>query len=212
MKVGIIFDLDGTLWNAAAPITECWNKILAKHKIDLRLTTKDLMNQMGKVLEDIADDLLPDIEQEKRYSILRECCEYENEYLALYGATLYNGVEEVFKELSENYSVYIVSNCQKGYIETFMKYYDLEKYVSDTENAGNTGLLKANNIKLVMDRNRLDKAFYVGDTLGDMKSTDKAGAEFIHAAYGFGTVPKDRYAVSDIKELPLLINKLLKKD
>lgn len=71
---------------------------------------------------------------------------------------------------------------------------------------------KDENIRLVIKRNHLDKAFYVGDTLGDMESADKAGIPFIHAAYGFGTVPADRMKINNIKELPEFIDDLLSKD
>lgn len=82
MKIGIIFDLDGTLWNATKQIAESWNVVFERYDdIDLRLTTKELEQQMGKLMETIADNLLPNIPVERRYKILQECCEYENEYL-----------------------------------------------------------------------------------------------------------------------------------
>ena len=116
------------------------------------------------------------------------------------------------EELNKKYNVFIVSNCQEGYLRTFLEYYDFNKYVLDYEEAGRTGMPKDENIRLVIKRNHLDKAFYVGDTLGDMESTDKAGIPFIHAAYGFGTVPADRMKINNIKELPEFIDDLLSKD
>ena len=121
-------------------------------------------------------------------------------------------LKTVFKELNKKYNVFIVSNCQEGYLRTFLEYYDFNKYVLDYEEAGRTGMPKDENIRLVIKRNHLDKAFYVGDTLGDMESTDKAGIPFIHAAYGFGTVPADRMKINNIKELPEFIDDLLSKD
>ena len=117
-----------------------------------------------------------------------------------------------FLKLNKKYNVFIVSNCQEGYLRTFLEYYDFNKYVLDYEEAGRTGMPKDENIRLVIKRNHLDKAFYVGDTLGDMESTDKAGIPFIHAAYGFGTVPADRMKINNIKELPEFIDDLLSKD
>ena len=84
MKTGIIFDLDGTLWNATKQIAESWNVVFERYDdIDLRLTTKELEQQMGKLMETIADDLLPNIPVERRYKILQECCDYENDYLLI---------------------------------------------------------------------------------------------------------------------------------
>ena len=148
----------------------------------------------------------------RTFEIFEECLSYENEYLLKNGANVYDGVEDVFKELNKKYNVFIVSNCQEGYLRTFLEYYDFNKYVLDYEEAGRTGMPKDENIRLVIKRNHLDKAFYVGDTLGDMESTDKAGIPFIHAAYGFGTVPADRMKINNIKELPEFIDDLLSKD
>lgn len=54
--------------------------------------------------------------------VIKECCEYENEYLGEYGATLYDKLEDTLKELSKNHKLFIVSNCQDGYIECFLKH------------------------------------------------------------------------------------------
>lgn len=212
MKTGIIFDLDGTLWNATKQIAESWNVVFERYDdIDLRLTTKELEQQMGKLMETIADNLLPNIPVERRYKILQECCEYENEYLLTHSGVLYTDIKDIFKKLNEKYSVYIVSNCQAGYIEAFLKVTDLGKYVTDFENPGRTGKPKSDNIRLVIERNNLDKAFYVGDTQGDFDATMAAGIPFIFAAYGFGNIDGDEEKIQGLNELPDLIDKLVEK-
>ena len=212
-NVGIIFDMDGTLWDSTENITKAWNEVLVKYGYgQLKLTVEQVSKEMGKLMRDIADSLFKDIPENIRYEIFEECLSYENEYLFKNGANVYDGVEDVFKELNKKYNVFIVSNCQEGYLRTFLEYYDFNKYVLDYEEAGRTGMPKDENIRLVIKRNHLDKAFYVGDTLGDMESADKAGIPFIHAAYGFGTVPADRMKINNIKELPEFIDDLLSKD
>ena len=106
------------------------------------------------------------------------------------------------------YSLYIVSNCQNGYIQLFLRVNKLEAYFADIECQGRTGRPKADNIALVVERNALDKAFYVGDTLLDMQSADGAGVPFIHAAYGFGKPDRDTYRISSIAELTELMDKI----
>lgn len=211
MKVGIIFDLDGTLWDATQNMTDSWNDVLQKRGYDVRLTREQVLKEMGKTMEPIADSLFSMIEVPERYDLLQECLEYGNEYLAEHGGILYDGVEQVFERLNEKYQVIIVSNGQLDYVKTFIEYFDFGKYISDYEEAGRTGKPKADNIKLVIERNNLDQAFYVGDTLGDMKSTDEAGIFFIHAAYGFGTVPADRMKIDRIIDLPDFIDSLIEK-
>ena len=62
---------------------------------------------------------------------------------------------------------------------------------------------------LVGDRNHPEKAVYVGDTDGDYRSTMEAGLPFIHAAYGYGTVPEGTPKIDDISELPEIVRQVL---
>ena len=80
---------------------------------------------------------------------------------------------------------------------------------TDTENPGVTGMPKGENIKLVAERNDIDNIIYVGDTNGDYQATKIAGGTFIHAAYGFGKPEDETHRISDISELPELLNKIV---
>ena len=45
---------------------------------------------------------------------------------------------------------------------------------------------KAQNIRLICDRNGLKAPVYVGDTVWDAEACEAAGVPFIYASYGFG--------------------------
>jgi phosphoglycolate phosphatase len=123
--------------------------------------------------------------------IMYACADYENGYLREHGGRLFDGLEETLAELSKNHRLFIVSNCQAGYIECFLDYYGLWKYFTATKCWGDNQLTKGDNIKLIMKENDIVAGAYVGDVQGDCDSTYYAGAKFIYAAYGFGNV--DRY-------------------
>ena len=57
-------------------------------------------------------------------------------------------------------------------------------------------------------RNSLDKAWYVGDIQGDYDATVKAGLDFIHAAYGFGTIAQTVPELEQFSDLPELMETL----
>ena len=107
----------------------------------------------------------------------------EIEHVAKVGGILFEGLEETLEYLSGKYKLYIVSNCQKGYIEAFLEFHKLGKYFVDRENAENTGLSKGKNIRLVMARNGLENTVYVGDTIGDQNAAKEAEEKLaIHRA------------------------------
>lgn len=209
MKQGIIFDMDGTLWDAGISIAEAWNIVIKRRGLDMENMTADHIHGiMGKTIDGIADALFGAYSKEERMDITRECLEYENVYLAEHGGELFEHLEEVLKELSKQYPLYIVSNCEKGYIEGFLKYYGFGKYFKDFESHGNTMLSKGQNIKLVAERNGLSDVVYIGDIQSDYNASREAGVQFIHASYGFGTIDEDVMAISCIAQLPDAIRKI----
>ncbi|CQR46624.1 Phosphoglycolate phosphatase [Paraliobacillus sp. PM-2] len=197
----IIFDLDGTLWDSRDTVVFAWNHVLNQYEIDKEITKDDLKQTMGLPFQELGKRLLPSIGKEVAEKVLNESCEVENSYLSKQGGQLYDGVENVLKALAKKYKLYIVSNCQDGYIEAFYQYHDLGKYFSDYENPGRTGLSKGDNIKLIIERNQLNHPVYVGDTNGDQKAAEYAGIPFVYARYGFGEVSRYDHVIDRFDEL-----------
>ena len=67
---------------------------------------------------------------------------------------------------------------------------------------------KGENNKLIMQRNGVTRAVYVGDTSGDEQSARVAGIPFVFAAYGFGEAIAPDYTVNAFTELPALMAKI----
>ena len=201
MKRGIIFDLDGTLWDSSENVVKSWNIVLEKLDLDYRVDLSMMHQMMGHTMDDIAAMLFVREEKERGIELLAKCTDYENEYLREHGGILYEGLEETLACLKKDHFLGIVSNCQSGYIEAFLDHHRLNAYFDDFECFGNNLLEKGDNIRLVVERNHLDEAVYVGDTTGDYTAAQDAGIPFIHAAYGFGTVPAGTPRIRDIKDL-----------
>lgn len=206
MKTGLIFDMDGTLWDSSANVAASWTETVKSLGYDRApITQKDIMNVMGLTMDRIADIIFSDLPKEERMDLLEKCGNSENEYLSSHGGILYPGIEDTLKILKENYHLYIVSNCQSGYIEAFLGYYDLGKYFDDIECYGNNLRSKGDNIALIAGRNSLDTAWYVGDIQGDYDSAMQAGTGFIHAAYGFGSINSPVPELTQFADLPALM-------
>src|SRR5699024_11748956 len=121
------------------------------------------------------------------------------------GDVYYKVYESTLTTLIRKYDLYIVSNCQAGYIESFYAYHQLGNYFKDEENPGRTGLSKGENIKLVIERNKLRNPVYIGDTAGDQTAAAYAEIPFIFADYGFGQVETYDGKINQLEELPSLI-------
>ncbi len=213
MKKGLIFDMDGTLWDSSENVAASWTEKIRELKYDLPdITQKDIMGVMGLTMDKIADILFSSLSKDERMELLNLCCENENEYLRKHGGNLYPDLEKTLIRLKENYHLYIVSNCQSGYIEAFLDYYGFGKYFDDIECYGNNLFEKGDNIALIVKRNNLDKAWYIGDIQGDYDATMKAGLDFIHAAYGFGKIEQSVPKLEKFSDLPELIETLSGKN
>lgn len=206
----IIFDLDGTLWDATAGITAAWQEIIDSENIAVTLTQDDVKDCMGLPMNEIFLRLIPNIGDDLRVIMQKKCQQHENEYLAQNSGVLYPNVEHTLIRLkNDGYDLYIVTNSQDGYVEAFFDSTGLKRYFTDYEMFGRTGLLKAENILLVMSRNRIDKAVYVGDAQGDCDSSKIAKIPFVFAKYGFGRVADYEYGIDSFDKLTEIIGKIL---
>ena len=209
MKKGIIFDMDGTLWDSSENVAKSWTEVIRSSGYGLPdVTQKDIMGVMGLTMDRIADRLFGKLPEDERMELLKKCCDCENEYLLRHGGVLYPELENTFIRLKKKYHLYIVSNCQTGYIETFLEHYGFGRYFDDIECYGNNLKEKGDNIALTASRNSLDKAWYVGDIQGDYDAAVKAGLDFIHAAYGFGTIAQTVPELEQFSDLPELMETL----
>ena len=209
MKKGIIFDMDGTLWDSSENVAISWTEKVRELGYDFPdITQQDVMGVMGLTMDRIADKLFGSLPLEERRELLDRCCDNEEQYLLRHGGVLYPDLEKTLIRLKKKYHLYIVSNCQSGYIETFLEHYGFGKHFDDIECYGNNLKGKGDNIALIVSRNGLDKAWYVGDIQGDYDSTMEAGIDFIHSAYGFGTIDHPVPELERFSDLPELMKKL----
>ncbi len=199
---GIIFDVDGTLWDSTEQIAQVWTRAVRENtELDVKVSPETLRGLFGKTMTEISRSLFPSLSKKEQERIMEACYAYENDYLETHPGVIYEGVAETFEALSEKTSLYIVSNCQCGYIEVFLRAAGLEHCVKDHLCFGETSVSKGRTIRQLMERNHLENAVYVGDTLGDADACREAEIPFIFAEYGFGDVPDAGLRIQKISDL-----------
>ncbi|MCR4790131.1 MAG: HAD family hydrolase [Treponemataceae bacterium] len=199
----VILDIDGTIWNTTAIVAEAWNKAIEESGFPLdKVTDKILQGEFGRTMDVIAMDLWPDLNDSDRAELLKKACHYEDLAVEENQENItYPNVVSTVKKLSERVDFYVVSNCQKGYIELMLKKTGLESFVKDHVCFGDNGFTKGQNVKLIVERNKMKKPVYIGDTQGDCDACKEAGIPFIYVKYGFGQADSKFAELSDFSQL-----------
>ena len=167
---GIIFDIDGTLWDSTDSVAASWNRAIRENtSLDLTLDAGILSGLFGNLRD--------------------------------HPGVVYDGVADTIRKLYEKYPLFIVSNCQLGYIEVTMKGAGIESFIKDHLCFGETQVSKGETLLMLMERNNLKSPVYVGDTQGDADACRFAGIPFIFAEYGFGDVPDAETRIRSFLEL-----------
>ncbi len=84
MEKGIIFDMDGTLWDSSENVARSWDKVIQKEAGGLRrITREDIKRVMGHTMTEIAQMLFPMLDLKEAgvawqkmstFGNMAECC------------------------------------------------------------------------------------------------------------------------------------------
>lgn len=206
----LIFDMDGTLWDAVNSYATIWNSTLDEVGIEHAAVTREqLLSLMGSYLDDILAKLIPDLKQ--RDSLLEKVMINEAQMMPTLGGTLYPGVKDIIPQLAKRYKLFMVSNCGAEGLQNFVRYNNLESYFTDLLSHGGTGKSKTENIRSLIERYDLESPVYVGDTQSDADSARKADVPMIWTAYGFGAVTDPDATINNFSEIETAIDEINNK-
>jgi len=183
----IIFDLDGTLWDAVDTYVASWNEGYKLENINKIISRKDIDYMMGWEKSKVLSHMLPDYDEEIREKIFKTINKVRAELIPKMGGILYAGVKEGLIKLSKEYRLFIVSNCPENLIVQFMNWAGVVNFITDEMAFGVNSMSKHHNIKLLIEKYDLENSIYVGDTDSDSVESRKAGLPFVFLAGGFGS-------------------------
>lgn len=182
----LIFDMDGTLWDAVDTYARIWNEVFLRAGREVHITRESLIGNIGIPIPRILANLFPDIESDEAARFSAELAREEPALLARYGGTPYPGVVEGLERLSHKYKLFLVSNCDSHTLPVFMNCIGITPYITEGVAFGNTHRPKGDNMLLLKEKYRLQQPLYMGDIEADGLETHRVGLPFVYARYGFG--------------------------
>lgn len=202
----VIFDVDGTLWDARKVICMSWQAAIKENtKLPVDFDFISLGKLFGKTMDDIFYTLYPEITREELEKIVPLLYKYEHSYLRKYKPAPYEGTKETLEYLRSKYPLFVVTNAQKGYVEVLYEATGIGEYFTDHLCYGDTLQPKDFTMREIVRRHNLSAPVYIGDTQGDAEACKKAGVPMIFAAYGLGSVENPWLRIESIGELKKIL-------
>ncbi|MBR2891822.1 MAG: HAD family hydrolase [Bacilli bacterium] len=209
MIKNVIFDLDGTLWQTKQSYIYAYEKLCEKYNKTPIKGFEEVINYMGVKVDILLRDLFPEIVDQS--NIINEALNYSIEYIMKYPeGTCFPDVYSTLKGLSENYNIYIISNCLKEYVETFMNISNTSSFIKGfyTIEKGE----KADHLKNITN-NFTEKSLFVGDDIEDYNQiSDHSCVYFVYASYGYKDCDEYDYKINCLEELSTVLQKIIRKE
>jgi phosphoglycolate phosphatase len=196
----LIFDIDGTLWNASPASAKGWNLGLAKLGIDRKVSSEQIERVAGNPYEKCVDILLPGLRA--RYSALLDTLnDCEIEAVKSDGGEFFDGVMEGITQLASEHKIFLVSNCQEWYLNLFLDFSGFRSMLAGFDCHGMSGLPKNEMLSRIKNNHSLDNPVYIGDTASDETAAKLANIAFVYVSWGFGRPEGEPKTVHSFTEL-----------
>ncbi len=209
MSYAVIFDVDGTLWDSREQVIEGWNQT----KIDLvgyplQADFEEASSWFGRPMNELTRLLFPEFDEEKAADYGKQCFDGELVYLRTHPGIVFDGIREMLSDLAKDHPLYIVSNCQCGYIEILLESSGLSEFFSGHLCFEDTYLPKSGTIRQLMQQHGIEHAVYVGDTQGDCDACRDAEVPFVFVEYGFGSVSANCPHAKTVADIPQIVRSI----
>ena len=197
----LIFDMDGTLWDAVDSYCAVWNRTIDEFGLPVgHVDRPGLQKLVGVPIADIFTGIIGKIPDEEAF--IKALAANEASMMPSLGGRLYPGVRTTLEELSKTKKLFMVSNCEASGLPNFFAYTGLGDLFTGGLSYGETRADKDLNIHRLIEEYDLKNPLYVGDTESDCLFSHLAGVPFAWASYGFGkNVSSADYVLNSFEDL-----------
>ena len=192
----VIFDWDGTLADSMDMCVAGIAGALARMGLP-EAPRERMMACNGPLYEDSAQ--IMGIAPARRQEFLRLRTECENAAIPTH-QKLFPGIREMLAVLKEQAALAIASNGRPEYLTDSLRLLGLEGVFTDVQGRC-PGKVKADLIRMLLDRIPHSGACVVGDALGDLRSAHACGLPALFVSYGYHQ-PDDWKEADRIAEKP----------
>lgn len=185
----ILFDLDGTISNSEAGITNCIRYVLDFWGIE-QPPQEDLLCFIGPPLKEQFQKIYGFDEEKALQSVAKYRERYDKE--GIFECELYPGVKELIIALKEKgYQIALASSKPKTACERIIEHFQLDAYFDGIYGATLDGRIstKEQVLENLFEETGMkrEETVLIGDTRFDVSGAKQAGILCIGITYGFGS-------------------------
>lgn len=185
----IIFDLDGTLVNSIADVTNALNYAVGPYGFET-LTVKKTASLVGEGITSLIGKLLAEKETDLHPVVLKRFLDYYTEHLTDFTVP-YPGVRETLEMLA-NYRKSVISNKREDLSRRLLENLGLSGYFDIIWGSDSVPEKKPSPAPVLEMLKKLscgpDEAVMVGDSNYDIEAGKSAGVKTVAVSYGYRDV------------------------
>ncbi len=204
----LIFDLDGTLIDSLADLTEAVNHVRTLFSLPT-LTQMQVRGMVGQGARNLIEKALPGAEEYELDKGLQLFIDYNHSHL-LDNTTLYPGVKDTLRQLREQgRTLTVVSNKNTDLCQLILDNLGIGYYFSTVLGADALAERKPSPLPLLNlmqhYRNEVHTTLMIGDSINDISAGRAAGVATVGCSFGYGDTSELADANWQIDSFPKLL-------
>lgn len=212
MKIGVLFDLDGTLLNTLEDLTDSVNYALAQYDCPPR-TVEDVRNFIGNGAKKLIERSLPGLENDPDVDAVLATYQAYYKTHSQIKTRPYDGVTEALAKIREKYPVAIVSNKPDAPTKLLCKEFFGDVYARG-ESTDCPRKPAPDMLQKAMQIIGVDTCIYVGDSEPDIQTAKNLGVKCLSVLWGFRNretleAVGGQYFCDDPKMLPEILESMM---